>query len=279
MADDPSGLDNPFAAFFQDPLYLEFKNHLYNYRLRRRKVRKELLKLENPQLILEIGSGVSTMTEGGDGIIFSDISWEAVRHLKEKKIARRALVMSVTDIALKSESIPAIVCSEVIEHVKDDQKALQEMYRVLEPGGSLILTVPVHPRYFAYDDHYVKHERRYAVWPFLKKLRRIGFKNLHMVKVTGFLDKITMIALAAAYSVFADPKTDRPPQKAGLFLKMLLPVYKILNWIYSRIVRLEARLMPLSTSAVVLIHCTKAGNPMEVSRQKDFGEEVRPKAV
>lgn len=260
MAAEPAvSATNPFANFFQDPFYLEFKNHLYNYRLRRRLVRKELNCLPDCAPILEIGSGVSTMTQGGEGVIFSDITLEAVQNLIQRKIARQALVMSVTDIAFKNESIPAIVCSEVMEHVKDDEKAFREMHRVLKPGGALILTVPVHPRYYAYDDDYVRHERRYAVLPLLRMLRRAGFKNLHLVKVTGILDKVMMIAVTRAYSFFAQFKNEKSKKEGSpsFFLRMLLPVYKVLNWIYAGLVRMEAKAMPLSTTAVLLIHCTK----------------------
>jgi len=35
-----------------------------------------------------------------------------------------------------------VVCSEVLEHLPDDGKAVAEMFRVLKPGGVLIVTVP-----------------------------------------------------------------------------------------------------------------------------------------
>jgi len=36
----------------------------------------------------------------------------------------------------------AVVCTETLEHVDEDQAAMEEMYRVLAPQGILILTVP-----------------------------------------------------------------------------------------------------------------------------------------
>jgi len=35
------------------------------------------------------------------------------------------------------------ICSHVLEHVTDDRKALSELYRILKPGGSGLLMVPI----------------------------------------------------------------------------------------------------------------------------------------
>jgi SAM-dependent methyltransferase len=41
-----------------------------------------------------------------------------------------------------SNTFDRIIASEVLEHVSDDQVALNEIYRVLKPGGTLAATVP-----------------------------------------------------------------------------------------------------------------------------------------
>ena len=48
----------------------------------------------------------------------------------------------LTNIALEDNTIDIIVCSEVIEHIDDYQKALAELYRVLKPGGRMIFSMP-----------------------------------------------------------------------------------------------------------------------------------------
>lgn len=42
----------------------------------------------------------------------------------------------------KRNSFNGILASEVLEHLSDDAKALEEMYRVVKPGGIVMITVP-----------------------------------------------------------------------------------------------------------------------------------------
>jgi hypothetical protein len=51
--------------------------------------------------------------------------------------------LDVTDIAYPDESFDAIVCNHVLEHVVNDQKAMQELFRILTPGGWALLQVPL----------------------------------------------------------------------------------------------------------------------------------------
>jgi SAM-dependent methyltransferase len=51
--------------------------------------------------------------------------------------------MDLMKIELPSESKTLVWCSHVLEHVEDDRKALSEIFRVLVPGGMLILQVPI----------------------------------------------------------------------------------------------------------------------------------------
>ncbi|MEF8889399.1 MAG: methyltransferase domain-containing protein, partial [Desulfohalobiaceae bacterium] len=46
------------------------------------------------------------------------------------------------DLPFASRSLDAVICSEVLEHLADYRAALQEIHRVLRPGGKLALSVP-----------------------------------------------------------------------------------------------------------------------------------------
>ncbi|WP_297574246.1 class I SAM-dependent methyltransferase [uncultured Deefgea sp.] len=87
------------------------------------------------------------------------------------------------------QSFDFVVCSHVLEHVKDDSVAIAEIYRVLAPDGCAILMVPILTtatmidedvelmdvnerwRRFGQDDHV----RMYTQSSFLARLERGGF--------------------------------------------------------------------------------------------------------
>lgn len=43
---------------------------------------------------------------------------------------------------LKTSSIDFILCTKVLEHVKEPKQLLLEFYNILKPGGHLFMTVP-----------------------------------------------------------------------------------------------------------------------------------------
>jgi len=45
-------------------------------------------------------------------------------------------------LPFSNETFDRIICSEVLEHIPDDEIAIKELARVLRPGGSIAVTVP-----------------------------------------------------------------------------------------------------------------------------------------
>jgi len=56
----------------------------------------------------------------------------------------RAMVkVDITDIPYDDASFDVVYCSHVLEHVADDRRALRELYRILRPGGWMVVLVPI----------------------------------------------------------------------------------------------------------------------------------------
>ena len=53
--------------------------------------------------------------------------------------------MDIRNVNFPSNYFDAIICNHVLEHIVDDKKAMEELYRVLKPGGWSILQVPYSP--------------------------------------------------------------------------------------------------------------------------------------
>jgi len=82
------------------------------------------------------------------------------------------VVGSATNIPLEDSSFDTVVSTEVLEHVPDPLKALREMYRVLKPGGYLILSTPMYwPRHEVPYDYF-----RYPYDGLLHLIKESGFE-------------------------------------------------------------------------------------------------------
>ncbi|SHI27737.1 class I SAM-dependent methyltransferase [Pollutimonas bauzanensis] len=77
---------------------------------------------------------------------------------------------------LPEQSIDVLVMLNVLEHIEDDVGALNNAYKLLKPGGYLVIEVPACP--FLYDsyDAELHHFRRYAASDLHNKLQGVGFQ-------------------------------------------------------------------------------------------------------
>jgi len=257
-----SSSKNRFDDFFEEEKYLVFKNHLYNYLLRKRAIGKAL-KRERPGLTLEVGSGISPVTTPGDRIIYSEVSFLAMRRLKQDLGRGSFVVADVTRLPFKDGVFDHTVCSEVLEHVEHDGTALKELSRVMRSSGRLLLTFPHRQFYFTNDDRFVGHLRRYELREMADRLEAANLKLLSTKKILGPLEKLTMMAVIYGIEKF---QNDRGKSELkNLSQKTygpLIIIYKWVNRIYAVLAWLDALLAPRFLSAVLLVKAGKKSNPV-----------------
>ena len=95
----------------------------------------------------------------------------------------------ICNLPFEDNQYDVILCNHVLEHIPDDTKAMQELYRVLKPGGMAILQIPQdlsRATTFA-DDTITDQKERAKIFgqydhvriygrDYFDKLRSIGFK-------------------------------------------------------------------------------------------------------
>ena len=107
----------------------------------------------------------------------------------------------ICDLPFKENEFDVVFCNHVLEHVPNDTKAMQELYRVLKPGGFGIFQIPQDlSKAITFEDNTITdrkeraklfgqydHVRVYGR-DYFDKLRSIGFK----VDEVDYTKKITL---------------------------------------------------------------------------------------
>ena len=80
------------------------------------------------------------------------------------------------------QSFDTVVCLNVVEHVKDDLSALQNIWSVLDDGGRAIILVPCGPGLYGTLDEVLGHFRRYTREQLVGLAEQAGFRVEHVLK-------------------------------------------------------------------------------------------------
>jgi len=134
------------------------------------------LKLECVK-ILDAGCGTGLNLKFLDRygeVIGLDISEDALYFTKLRGNSS-LICASVDKLPLKSDIFQMICALDVLEHIDNDESAMREFYRVLEPGGYLILTVPAFKFLWSRHDIAAHHKRRYNKVSLIQSLRSCEF--------------------------------------------------------------------------------------------------------
>jgi ubiquinone/menaquinone biosynthesis C-methylase UbiE len=106
--------------------------------------------------------------------------------LRKARLAMPDVVLAQADacqLPLPDACADAVLSVNLLEHVADDVGALEQIHRVLCPGGTAVLVVPTAPNLYDYYDRFLHHERRYARGEMARKATRAGLAvevDLHL---------------------------------------------------------------------------------------------------
>ncbi len=212
--------------------------------------------------VLDVGCGTGRWMEELQpvGIIDGcDMSADALRFCQERDLPRLAQA-SATALPYRDGSYDVVTALGLIEHIADDERMLAEAYRVLSPGGTLLLLTSGHPSLWSEHDDAVHHERRYTRPQLRRRLEAAGF-------TVDRLTHVNMVFTPAAVGVRAVrailPKRDTPPSGSP----DLFGVPSLINRLLYLGLRAEGQLLravdlPVGLGMLALAHRPASGTAL-----------------
>jgi ubiquinone/menaquinone biosynthesis C-methylase UbiE len=161
---------------------------------------KKYSNYDNQLKILDAGCGTGRLAElmSKIGTVTGiDMSDEALQFAKERNITVQKA--SVMKLPFKDNSFDIVTSIDVLYHknVTDDIKALKELYRVVKPGGIVIVRLQAIPWLTSSHDKVVHSKKRYAKKEVEGKLIESGF---HIEKLSYM--NMTLVPIAMGQHIF-----------------------------------------------------------------------------
>lgn len=137
--------------------------------------------IQSGEVVVDVGCGTgATLTRLRASSAFAfglDYASNALKYCQHKHRGHIGQA-DVLKLPLADDSLDLVTALDVLYHqsVSDDEAALSEIYRVLKPGGLLILTAPAFDFLGGPHDETNLSARRYTLPRMRAKLTRVGFK-------------------------------------------------------------------------------------------------------
>jgi ubiquinone/menaquinone biosynthesis C-methylase UbiE len=178
------GRHRAFYEVFFSQKHVDQAIYDLRHRIRREAVLLALADLfQEPRtsVVLDVGCGVGDVIRAvslrcrGIGIAYSEADLRLAQ--VAGKTSARFLRAAAETLPFPTNSIDALICLEVLEHLRDDCAAIREMARVLRPGGRLIVSVPGH-YYFPDYLNLIGHYRHYSRPEIVQLLAEAGLSRV-----------------------------------------------------------------------------------------------------
>ena len=195
-------------------------------------------------VVLEIGAGIGNMTVRllpRDRYVCSDVEPLHLHGLKNLFFRRPNVEVRHLDISASveggsfQEEFDTIICLNVLEHIQEQKRALANMYRLLRPGGRMILLVPNAPGLFCSLDVAVGHVRRYTREEIGSLITEAGFE----VERTWYFNRVSTPGWVWNGKIL----------RRHIFPRFQLKVYDLMVWFWKRI---DSRL-PWPSQSIILV--------------------------
>jgi SAM-dependent methyltransferase len=177
----------------------------------------------NAKTLLDFGAGLGEFAKKIRGRGFEVQCFEVDPGLSERLRSEGFTVYSNED-SVPRASIDQVYTLNVLEHVKDDRRALRSFHQWIRPGGKLFIYVPALMHLYTSMDKQVGHVRRYGRAELIEKVREAGFQNIDC----RFVDSVGYFA-TLAFKFFGNNEGKIPGKGVRIYDRYLFPLSRVLD--------------------------------------------------
>ena len=175
-----------------------------------------------------------------------DISQEAIQLCHKKGL--KASCMDAVALSFPDQSFDCVLASDVLEHIENDKAALAEWFRILKPGGTLILGVPAFMFLYSEHDVYNQHKRRYTLGQVQACLQDQGFSVMKLTYWNFILFfPIAFVRFCSRFSFFRSTSSSYQLKQS---YPVINGVFKAMLWLENR--WLKKGSLPVGVSVIAL---------------------------
>ena len=109
-------------------------------------------------------------------VIGSDFIRKPLERLAKRMPTVPLLQFDLVQCPFPDECVDGVVALNVLEHIEDDRSALEQIHRILRPGGVAVLEVPAGQWLYDSYDRFLMHWRRYSRRELVDRCRAVGLK-------------------------------------------------------------------------------------------------------
>ncbi len=188
------------------------------------------LEARSPARVLDFGAGSGTYA---DMLAARQIAPECLEPDQDLREILRAKGYQVLDhdreTARDDEGYGLIYTFNVLEHIKNDQAASEQLAALLRPGGTLVVYVPALEVLFTAMDTKVGHYRRYRRTQLNRILRNAGLEIVE----SRYCDPLGFFA-TLAYKMLGPGDGTINPRSLEFYDRLVFPVSRALQILTSK---------------------------------------------
>ena len=230
---------------------IEDKSYWYIHR--NNCLKKIISKFSKNEMIFDIGGGNGFVSMGirdtNNIPVIVEPDYNGILNAKKRGL-NNLINSDFESLNIKKSSLPSIGLFDVLEHIKNDDLTIKNIFELLKENGKIYLTVPAYNFLWSNEDDDDGHYRRYSINKINNLLTKNGFTILQSTYFFSYLP-IPIFFLRTIPSIFNKTKKSFEKESKDHQAGKMISLIKFFNNIEIKRISLEKKIRFGSSIIVV----------------------------